>query len=211
MRTASMTPIAAKRFWGTLRVARACQVTPATVAHWFDHGLLKGHRTPTGRRRVDSEELASFLRAHRMPLPPELAPERQVVLLVEDDRNYLRLASRALTLSGLGVDVLEATNGTDALVEIGRAKPTVVVFDYGLPDMNAAQVIERLMAPGRRTSAEIVVVTGGLPPGALQHLQRLGVTTIVEKDDGVEALTAAIGQALERSGYVAPRAAAGGA
>lgn len=211
MRPANLTPVTAKRFWGTLRVARACQVTPATVAHWFDHGLLKGHRTPTGRRRVDAEELASFLRAHRMPLPPELAPERQTVLLVEDDRNYLRLATRALTLSGLDVDIIEATNGTDALVEIGRAQPSVVVFDYGLPDMNAAQVIERLMAPGRRTNSEIVVITGGLPQGALQHLQRLGVTTIVEKDEGMDALTAAVGQALERSGYAAPRAAAGGA
>jgi CheY-like chemotaxis protein len=180
------------------------------VAHWFDHGLLKGHRTPTGRRRVDAEELASFLRAHRMPLPPDLAPERQSVLIVEDDRNYLRLVTRALALSGLDVDVLEATNGTDALVEIGRSQPAVIVFDYGLPDMNAAQVIERLMAPGRRLNAEIVVVTGALPQGAMQHLHRLGITTIVEKDEGVEALTSAVGQALERTGYVAPRAAAGG-
>lgn len=207
MRTATLTAAPAKRFWGTLRVARACQVTPATVAHWFDHGLLKGHRTPTGRRRVDADELAAFLRAHRMPLPPELAPERQTVLVVEDDRNYLRLAARALTLSGLNLDVVEATNGTDALVEIGRTQPAVIVFDYGLPDMNAAQVIERLLAPGRRLNAEIVVVTGGLPQGALPHLHRLGVTNIVYKDDGIEALTAAVGQALERSGYVVPRAA----
>lgn len=211
MRTTSLTPSSTKRFWGTLRVARACQVTPATVAHWFDHGLLKGHRTPTGRRRVDAEELASFLRAHRMPLPPELAPERQTVLLVEDDRTYLRLAARALALSGLDVDVIEATNGTDALVEVGRSQPAVIVFDYGLPDMNAAQVIERLMAPNRRFNAEIVVITGGLPQGAQQHLQRLGVTTIVEKDEGVEALTTAVAQALDRAGVAAPRAAAGGA
>src|SRR2546425_8041287 len=52
-----------KRYWGTQRVARVCQVSPATVANWIDQGLLKGHKTPTGRRRVESDDLAAFLRA----------------------------------------------------------------------------------------------------------------------------------------------------
>ena len=43
-----------KRYWGTQRVARVCQVSPATVANWIDQGLLKGHKTPTGRR-LDAE------------------------------------------------------------------------------------------------------------------------------------------------------------
>ena len=61
-----------KRYWGTQRVARVCQVSPATVANWIDQGLLKGHKTPTGRRRVDAEDLTAFLKAHEMALPPEL-------------------------------------------------------------------------------------------------------------------------------------------
>ena len=50
-----------KRYWGTQRVARVCQVSPATVASWIDQGLLKGHKTPTGRRRVEAEDLTAFL------------------------------------------------------------------------------------------------------------------------------------------------------
>src|SRR2546425_12319053 len=61
-----------KRYWGTQRVARVCQVSPATVANWIDQGLLKGHKTPTGRRRVESDDLAAFLRAHGMGVPPDL-------------------------------------------------------------------------------------------------------------------------------------------
>src|SRR5438128_10753680 len=61
-----------KRYWGTQRVARVCQVSPATVANWIDQGLLKGHKTPTGRRRGESDDLAAFLRAHGMGGPPEL-------------------------------------------------------------------------------------------------------------------------------------------
>ena len=47
-------------------MARVCQVTPATVAHWIDQGHLKGHRTPTGHRRVESTDLVAFLKGHGM-------------------------------------------------------------------------------------------------------------------------------------------------
>ena len=46
-------------------------MTPATVASWIDQGHLKGHRTPTGRRRVASADLADFLQAHGMAVPNE--------------------------------------------------------------------------------------------------------------------------------------------
>src|SRR5437763_14999367 len=62
-----------KRYWGTQRVARVCQVSPATVANWIDQGLLKGHKTPTGRRRVEPDDLKAFLRAHDMAVPQDLA------------------------------------------------------------------------------------------------------------------------------------------
>src|SRR5436309_9055419 len=81
-----------KRYWGTQRVARVLQVTPATVASWIDQGHLKGHKTPTGRRRVASADLAAFLTEHGMPVPAELVTprERDVVVVVEDDASYLR-------------------------------------------------------------------------------------------------------------------------
>src|SRR5947199_10400578 len=76
-----------KRSWATQRVARVCQVSPATVANWIDQGLLKGHKTPTGRRRVESDDLAAFLRAHGMGVPPDLEGRagREAGGVAEDD------------------------------------------------------------------------------------------------------------------------------
>ncbi|HYT04321.1 MAG TPA: response regulator [Gemmatimonadales bacterium] len=189
-----------KRYWGTQRVARVCQVSPATVANWIDQGLLKGHKTPTGRRRVDADDLAAFLRAHAMAVPPELEHSNghDVVVVVEDDPGYLRALVLTIEKSDLDVEVVEATNGVDGLLEIGRAQPSVILLDYTLPDLNATQVLERLLEPGRRVDAEVIVVTGGLPSDALAELQRVGVKAIVSKADGVPAVVDAMRQALER-------------
>jgi len=142
-------PTKTKRYWGTQRVARVLQVTPATVASWIDQGHLKGHRTPTGRRRVASADLAEFLQAHGMMVPNELqaARDRPVVVLVEDDPGYLKALVRTLEREAPEVDVVETSTGVDGLLEIGRVSPDLVVLDYALPDLNAVQVVSGCRTP----------------------------------------------------------------
>jgi len=189
-----------KRYWGTQRVARVCQVSPATVASWIDHGHLKGHKTPTGRRRVSSADLVEFLRSHGMSVPKDLMTERGArgaVVVVEDDELFLRAMVRHLEAE-LDAEVVGTGSGMEGLLEIGRLQPAVVVLDYKLPDLNAPQVVARLMSPERRSDAEILIVTGGLPPHAMEELQQLGVRTVLNKVDGLGAIAAAVQAALQR-------------
>jgi CheY-like chemotaxis protein len=189
-----------KRYWGTQRVARVCQVSPATVANWIDQGLLKGHKTPTGRRRVEAADLAAFLRAHKMAVPAELerGGTREVVVVVDDDPGYLKALVLTIGRSDLEVEVVEAATGVDALLEIGRVQPSLIVLDYSLPDLNAPQVIQRLLEPRRRLDAEVIVVTGGMPERASEELKAMGVKVIVNKVDGMPAVVEAMRQALQR-------------
>jgi len=181
-------------------VARACQVAPATVASWIDQGLLSGHKTPTGRRRVEVGELVSFLRAHEMAVPADLhdAVGRDVMVLVDDDRTYLEALARLIEKADLGLDVVKVTNGVDALIAIGRVRPVLIALDFRLPDLNALQVIERLLEPGRKLAAELLVITGGIQDEEQARLRKLGVQTIVSKADGASAVIDAVRQALRR-------------
>jgi len=190
----------AKRYWGTQRVARVCQVSPATVANWIDQGHLKGHRTPTGRRRVEAADLVEFLKVHEMAVPSDLRSENgtEMVVVVEDDVGYLEAMLRTLERSDLDIEVVETTNGVDALLEIGRVRPTVILLDYTLPDLNARQVLERLLEPDRKLDAEVIVVTGGVRDDEAASLRKLGVKTIVNKADGIAVVVEALRQALQR-------------
>ena len=182
-------------------MARVLQVTPATVASWIDQGHLKGHRTPTGRRRVASADLAEFLQAHGMAVPNELQTpsgrERQVVVIVEDDPGYLSALVRTIARDAPELDVVEATTGMDGLLEIGRVSPDLVVLDYALPDLNAVQVVQRLVDTSKRLTAPVMIVTGGLPAKAENDLRQLGVRAIVNKVDGMGVVIEAMRRALQ--------------
>ena len=174
-------------------------MTPATVASWIDQGHLKGHRTPTGRRRVASADLAEFLRAHGMAVPSELLSgrERPVVVVIEDDPGYLKALVRTIQHEASEVDVVEATTGMDGLLEIGRVSPDLVVLDYALPDLNAVQVVERLQNPSKRMATPVMIVTGGLPAAAENDLRGLGVRAIVNKVDGMGVVIEGMRRALQ--------------
>ena len=135
-----------------------------------------------------------------MAVPPELEQSNgeDVVVLVEDDPGYRQALVVTIERSDLDVEVVQAATGVDGLLEIGRAQPSLIVLDYGLPDLNAPQVIERLLEPGRQLDAEIIVVTGGIPDEATEALRRMGVKVIVNKADGMPAVVDAMRQALRR-------------
>ena len=53
----------------TGQVAKFCQVSPSTVAKWFDQGRLKGYRVPGSQdRTIPLGELMSFLREYGLPI-----------------------------------------------------------------------------------------------------------------------------------------------
>jgi len=119
------------------------------------------------------------------------------VVVVEDDPSYLRALVRTIGREMPDTDVVEATTGMDGLLEIGRTRPDLVVLDYRLPDFNAVQVVERLLDPSRRLTAEVMVVTGGMPMEAEAELRRVGVQKIVSKADGMSIVIEAMRQALQ--------------
>ncbi|RZA34460.1 MAG: response regulator [Lysobacteraceae bacterium] len=67
------------------------------------------------------------------------------LILNVDDNDGARYAKSRL-LQGAGFEVVEATNGTDALEMVARLCPALVVLDVKLPDINGIEVCRRIKA-----------------------------------------------------------------
>src|SRR5580704_11835699 len=75
------------------------------------------------------------------------------LLLVDDDPKLIS-TQISHTLAPLGLQIDIAKNGEDAIKQVARALPDVVLLDVRLPDMDGLEVYQRL----RQIDARIPVI-----------------------------------------------------
>ena len=68
------------------------------------------------------------------------------VLVVDDEAAIREALERALRLEGFAIRT--AAGGREALAEIDREEPAVVLLDVAMPDLDGVEVIKRLRAKG---------------------------------------------------------------
>jgi CheY-like chemotaxis protein len=89
-------------------------------------------------------------------------PDGEVILVVEDDANIRQLVATMLT--GAGYRVARAGNGYEALAEVSRETPTIILLDLKLPKLDGWDLLQRLKADASVASVPIIVVTGDALP-----------------------------------------------
>lgn len=169
-------------------VASLCGVAPRTVLRWVDAGVLPGYQTGGGRRRVRKQDLVAFMRGRGMDVPPELAPRRHRVAIVDDDRLHVQLLTRMLTNEYPGLQVESAADGFAAGALVFSFKPHLIFLDLVMPGMDGFEVCRRIRADSSFDAVGIVVVTGHLTDSWRQRLEELGADQCVVKPLDMEAL-----------------------
>ncbi len=107
--------------------------------------------------------------------PPESSPRR--VLVVDDDAEIRALVSEYLTLHGL--EVLEATNGLEALLHFKRSRPAGVMLDLRMPRLGGLDALKRMVAFD--PAVHVVVVTGEVDAELRRQAVALGAKAALRK------------------------------
>lgn len=122
---------------------------------------------------------------------------RHSVLIVEDDADVRRLFRTALMVEGL--DVREASSGTQALRELDVEAPDLVVLDLVLPGVSGLTVQQELSAHVQTQSIPVVIVTG-----LALNLDHLHVACVLRKPVAPEELVQTVRQYLPAGARGAP-------
>jgi signal transduction histidine kinase/DNA-binding response OmpR family regulator len=96
-------------------------------------------------------------RERLLEVTANLAGARRHALVVEDDPASRELAVRALESGGW--QVAQAVNGREALDQIRRQMPDLVLLDLMMPEMDGFEFMERLRAIPAAAELPIIVVT----------------------------------------------------
>ncbi len=108
--------------------------------------------------------------------PEESAP---TVLLVDDERS-IRTICR-VNLEGDGLAVTEAADGSEALEEVKRARPSLVLLDVMMPGVDGWSVAEQLAADNETRDIPVVFLSARAAHEDRLHAQELGAVGYVVK------------------------------
>jgi DNA-binding NarL/FixJ family response regulator len=112
-------------------------------------------------------------------------------VLVADDQSMVRAGFRMLLSSQQDIEVVaEASNGLEAVDKATRFRPTVVLMDIRMPELDGLQATRRILAADH-TARILILTTFDLDEYVYEAL-RVGASGFVLKDDPPEQLLDAI-------------------
>jgi two-component system, OmpR family, alkaline phosphatase synthesis response regulator PhoP len=129
-------------------------------------------------------------------------PEQASILIVDDEPNIL--LSLQFLMKKAGYDVRTAVDGEQALAEIARAKPDLVLLDVMMPKLDGFTVCQRIRATPEWQDLRIIMLTArgrdverdkGLALGADDY-----ITKPFSTSDAINRVAALLGKSEPPSG-----------
>ena len=114
------------------------------------------------------------------------------ILIVEDDRDSREMLR--ILLEGLDAETRTAANALEALTQISRFKPDVLISDLGMPDIDGYDLIRQIrsLSPENGGQTPAIALTGFVGPDEMKRVHSAGFNQHLSKPVEYEKLVNAI-------------------
>jgi CheY-like chemotaxis protein len=124
---------------------------------------------------------------------PPAEPGAKLVLLVDDYVDAREMYAEFLEIYGF--EVMQASDGEEALAKAAARRPDVVLMDLSLPGVDGREATRRLKAAPKTADVPVVILSG-MPA---EYAQRSGADAVLSKPCEPAALVDAIRRLLGES------------
>src|SRR5689334_5023490 len=101
------------------------------------------------------------------------------VLLVDDQRDIVRLLHSTLQTLGHQLDIIDAPSGEEALLEASRKKVDLLVADYLLPGISGVELMRKIRA--RNPELKVILISGMTDRKSRTDMLGAGAQAIFDK------------------------------
>jgi CheY-like chemotaxis protein len=118
------------------------------------------------------------------------------ILVVDDEEHIVMILRDSLEFSGF--QVVTALNGIDALQEIEKQKPDLIVLDIGMPKMDGWEVCRRLKSDEKNRGIPIIILTAYAQTSDQKKGVELGADRFITKPCDLTYLIEEINELLAK-------------
>lgn len=120
--------------------------------------------------------------------------DRQRIMVVDDDREMLKLLTRILELEDF--DAVIVDDGDSALTLLDKINPDLVILDIKMPGLDGFQILDLIR---ERSSVPVIMLTAINEVASLQKALSLGADDYIRKPISTRSLIARIRAKLRRA------------
>jgi DNA-binding response OmpR family regulator len=122
------------------------------------------------------------------------------ILVIEDDADLSMLLRLIMKIQQSDWELSSATNGADALAQIEKFQPDLILLDIMLPGMNGIEVCRRVQSEARWSQIKVIILSAlsdlatqreALAAGALEYW-----TKPITPDELLDGIQRVLGAAL---------------
>lgn len=185
------------RFLTTREAAERLGVTVNALKAWIREERLPALRTPGGHHRISESDLTEFQKRLSDSSRPA-SGSRPRILVVDDDDALL--ATLRDTLREVIPDsvVQTATDGYEALVQVGAFRPDVLVLDIRMPRLDGIEVCRRLKHRRDTGLIRILAVTAHSEGEIRNRILEAGADDFLEKPFAIERFRSRVMTLLDK-------------
>lgn len=116
------------------------------------------------------------------------------ILLVDDQRDILRLLNATLHRLAHELDILEAPSGEEALLVASRKKVDLLVADYRLPGITGVELTRKIRV--RFPDVRVIIITGVTDRKVREEILNAGAVAVFDKPISLTDFLDAVERAL---------------
>ena len=119
------------------------------------------------------------------------------ILLVDDDPLIIRMYQNRLTKDGYVVNT--ASHGEEALIQVMKKKPDLILLDIMMPKMNGVETLKRLKEEEKTRMIPVIILSNlGDNPRDIEAAKKLGALDyLVKANITLKELSKRIKKAIE--------------
>ncbi len=185
-----------------LTVAKAseyCRVSSKTIINWVESGYIEAYKTVGGHRRINKKALEAFMKKQGIPIPNgEVGDERIRILVVDDDPIIVETIVLALEEDESDYEVISASDGFEAGLQVNHFKPHLLILDIMMPDIKGYEVCNKVKSNPDTKDTKIIVLSAYLDEEKFKKMKDYGADACFSKPLPLPQLKEEVARLLEQ-------------
>jgi excisionase family DNA binding protein len=164
------------------KASKHCSVSPKTIINWIEAGHIKAYKTVGGHRRIKREDLENFMKNQGIPIPGgDQEQGRKRILVVDDDPIIVETIVQALREDEHNYEVISASDGFEAGLEVKEFKPHLMILDIMMPGIKGDEVCKKIKSDSETENIKILILSAYLDEDKFKKMEEYGADVCFSK------------------------------